>query len=719
VAVAARTEPFATGLEHLLAELGRIELLLRRQVLRLRADDLLATDDFRGLYIADTQVDALLHRGPPSTERHRTSREVEALGILASGAREENASRAGEGLPLVRLARLYGLDDFERDVLLLAVAPEIDLRYETLFAYVQNDVTKKHATVELAFKALCEDIDERARRRGAFASDGVLRCNELVRLVQDPQDREPPLPAHFIKADGHIVDFLLEQRALDESLASFTAIGGRRELEALELPPEIRERLARAAHALGDGGVIVLEGPRGAGKRAAAESVFTELGKPLVVVDVAAAVRGDSAPDATATRIRREAQLRGAGLYLEGLDELTREDPRARFLADALARQLPADILVLVGIARVPDLPEAPFIQALRIELRLPDVATRLRLWRAELQDDGDAEALANDFTLGAEQVPLVARAAETLARVRGNGSGPLRGDFEEAARAISRQDLRRLATKIASPFGWDDIVLPARQRDQLHEVCSSVRFRHIVHAKWGFERKLALGGGLNVLFSGESGTGKTMAVGIIAREIGFDAYKVEIATILSRYIGETEQNLSRIFDAARASNAILFFDEADALFGKRSEVNDAHDKYANIEVAYLLQQLETHDGIVVLATNLSTNIDDAFARRMHHVIEFPFPRAEDRERIWRNVFPADAPLAADVDLRFLARQFELSGGNIRNAALAAAFLAAEDDAEIRMEHVIRSTARELQKLGRLPSRADFGVHFSLIEMRA
>jgi SpoVK/Ycf46/Vps4 family AAA+-type ATPase len=206
------------------------------------------------------------------------------------------------------------------------------------------------------------------------------------------------------------------------------------------------------------------------------------------------------------------------------------------------------------------------------------------------------------------------------------------------------------------------------------------------------------------------------MAADILANELGLDLYKIDLSTVVSKYIGETEKNLSAIFAAAQASNAILFFDEADALFGKRSEVKDARDRYANIEIAYLLQKMEEYDGVAVLATNLYSNVDDAFARRLHHLVDFPFPDARYRERIWKQVFPAETPLADDVDYPFLARQFELSGGNIRNVALSAAFMAAEAERPVTMNFLVLGVARELQKMGKLPARADFRDYFELVQ---
>ena len=249
---------------------------------------------------------------------------------------------------------------------------------------------------------------------------------------------------------------------------------------------------------------------------------------------------------------------------------------------------------------------------------------------------------------------------------------------------------------------------MPERQRVLLRSISAYLRHRDRVLSDWGYEKTVARTQGLKVLFAGESGTGKTMGAQVLGAELGLDLYRVDLATVVSKYIGETEKNLERIFSAADGSNAILFFDEADALFGKRSEVSDSHDRYANIEVAYLLQRMEAYPGAVILATNYKRNIDDAFIRRLDFVVDFPFPEADDRRRIWDLVIPDSAPVAEDVDLDFLATQFKLSGGAIRNCSLAAAFQAADEDAEIGMPHLVRAVAQEYAKQGRLTLEADF-----------
>jgi SpoVK/Ycf46/Vps4 family AAA+-type ATPase len=282
--------------------------------------------------------------------------------------------------------------------------------------------------------------------------------------------------------------------------------------------------------------------------------------------------------------------------------------------------------------------------------------------------------------------------------------------DLHAACRAQSGRKLGALSRKIEPRYTWPDIILPEDSLAQLREICQRVAQRHRVLGEWGFDRKLSLGKGVNALFAGPSGTGKTMAAEIIANELGLDIYQIDLSGVVSKYIGETEKNLDAIFMAAESANAILFFDEADALFGKRSEVRDSHDRYANIEISYLLQKMEAYEGVAILATNLRQNLDDSFVRRLAFTIHFPFPDEADRGRIWAGIWPAETPLDGEVDLGLLARQFKLSGGNIKNVALAAAFLAAEDGGVIKMPHLLQATRREYQKLGKPLSVAELGA---------
>ncbi|MCC8991543.1 MAG: ATP-binding protein, partial [Streptococcus sp.] len=248
----------------------------------------------------------------------------------------------------------------------------------------------------------------------------------------------------------------------------------------------------------------------------------------------------------------------------------------------------------------------------------------------------------------------------------------------------------------------WDDLVLPEDQIAQLHELCNRYNYRDKVLNEWGFAKKLSYGLGINALFSGGSGTGKTMAAEVIANALGLDLYRIDLSQVVNKYIGETEKNLDRVFTAAANANTILFFDEADALFGKRTEVKDAHDRYANLETSYLLQKMEQYDGIAILATNLSDNLDQAFTRRLAFNIHFPFPDEANRRLIWNTILSESLPVAESVDLETLVSQVKLSGGNIRNVAVAMAFLAADDkDMQVSQSHFVRALQREFQKLGK------------------
>jgi SpoVK/Ycf46/Vps4 family AAA+-type ATPase len=294
-----------------------------------------------------------------------------------------------------------------------------------------------------------------------------------------------------------------------------------------------------------------------------------------------------------------------------------------------------------------------------------------------------------------------------------GNQDGPTREQLFEAARGQSVPLLSGLAQKVTSRFTWEDLVLPPDGVEQLKEIAARVEHQHLVFDTWGFEKKLDLGRGTIALFAGNSGTGKTMAAGVMANSLALDLYRVDLSAIVSKYIGETEKNLDAIFREAEQSNAILFFDEADALFGKRSEVKDAHDRYANIETAYLLQRMEGYSGVVILATNLKMNLDEAFLRRLHFAVDFPMPNETHRRLIWQKAFPPEAPVAPDIDWDFLARQFKISGGNIKNSVIAAAFFAAAEDERIGMTHLVRGIRREYQKLGRMVTAAEFGGYAS------
>ena len=433
---------------------------------------------------------------------------------------------------------------------------------------------------------------------------------------------------------------------------------------------------------------------------------------------------------------QREAALQHAALLLQDLHRLKPEES-AQLLWRLETRPLAP--LIFLGS-------DGGFAwPGLSITLPAPEFEARRSLWAHRLSTldpllaESAADGLAAKFQLGASQIADAVQAAEGNALWRSpNEPAVTLDDLYAAARAQSTPILSSLARKIVPRFNWDAIVLPPDQIQQLREMCSHVEHHHTVYSRWGLERRLGLGQGMMALFAGPSGTGKTMAADILAGALGLDLYRIDLSGVVSKYIGETEKNLQHIFNEAETSNAILFFDEADALFGKRSEVKDAHDRYANIETAYLLQKMEDYAGVVILATNLKMNLDEAFMRRMHFVVDFPMPEVDDRRRIWAAALPAELPLDPDVDLDFLARKFRLAGGHIRNIVVAAAFLAAGDRAgghsaagngaiaagngatkegrSVGMSHFIQATRREFQKIGRMVTPGDFEDYYEQSE---
>jgi len=687
-------------LDELRAALARLDEVLRGAVQRAQAafGAGAETDPHRGLYVDDDEAARLLARAP---------------GAPLFGS-NDTPSLAGDGSAFALLADVLELDSFDLDVVVIALAPELDLRYERLYAYLQDDVTRRRPSVDLALHLLCASADARIAARSRFEPDAPLVRHAVVDLVAEPGQVEPPLIARAVKLDERVVRHLLGHDGADGRLDGVCRlIVPETSFDELDLAPETARILSGLGERLRDERAslrLVFEGPAGIGKRRAAEALARTAGGLLLTLDVGAALASEMPFPRLLQLALRDARLHDAVLYVGGAERLHGDGHAAdeAALANALAEH---DGTVVV--ARPAQASADPPPRFATVPFALPTRSTRRARWSAELAsarvelDDRELDALADRFRLTPEQIADAASAVPHEA-LRAGGGAPTGDDVFAAARAQSRVGLDGLGHRIRPHYRWDDIVLPEDRRRQLEEIVNHVRYRARVYDDWGFDRKLALGKGLNVLFAGPSGTGKTMAAEIVAGELGLDLYKIDLSATVSKYIGETEKNLARVFAAAERANAILFFDEADALFGKRSEVRDAHDRYANIEIGYLLQRMEEYDGVAVLATNLRRNMDDAFVRRMHVTVEFSLPDESDRRRIWESIWPDATPRDAGLDLAAAARRFELSGGHIRNIALAAAFLAAADGQVVSMEHLMRATQREYQKMGKVVNAGEF-----------
>ncbi len=617
-------------------------------------------DALRGLYISDDQ--ALMLAGD-------------------LGSQESDPA-------LLQAVDRLGLDALDAAALAVCAAPELHPRYGRLYAYLQDDVTRRLPSPRLVASLLAGDGVDSRDVLACFAPDARLVALGAIRLlIPDPSI---PLADRPVKLNDRLAAFMLGAgTGLLEAGAPVAVrrvhpqpgITGRDDAVA-----EVARSLQSDTHL-----PLVVCGPD------APALVATAVGAPLVLIDVRDLERPEALADATLA-----AGLEHALLCFDGLEDLKPAE-RARLLERIDSR---ADRSVLIGRTRA----EAQALSdrtVLLVELPFPSFAERRSAWEQLLGGAEGSADVAAKFRLSIEQIRAAAEVSRVAARTRGLDT-PEPADLDLGARHASSSRLGDLAARLSPGYSFDDLVLPDRQQDLLRSISAYLRHRDRVLSEWGYERTVARTQGLKVLFAGESGTGKTMAAQVLAAELGLDLFRVDLATVVSKYIGETEKNLERIFTAADGSNAILFFDEADALFGKRSEVSDSHDRYANIEVAYLLQRMEAYPGAVILATNFRRNIDDAFVRRLDFVVDFPFPEVEDRKKIWRLVLPDEAPVAADADLDFLATQFKLSGGAIRNCSLAAAFRAADEQGEIGMRHLVQAVAQEYAKQGRLTLEADF-----------
>jgi hypothetical protein len=649
--------------------LAELEQRIREAIAGRRSVDPNPDDPFRGLYLSEEAIEALLDEPrTPFATAPATSR----LGTLA------------------RAAQLEPLDE---GLLLVALAPDVDSRYEQFYGYLNDDVTRRRATVGLGLR-LCGVAEASAGGRARLDAAAPLVRSGLVRV----DHADLPFLSRTLRVPDRVVSHLLGDDRPDPALAAILAGA---DLAGMPVPPG-GDRLARAVTA-GAGLTYLRERPGGSGL-ATGLAGLALLGRPALGVDAARlAVASDRAE--LACCLAREAVLTRAGLVI---GPVPADGPGAWL--DALAE---VDTVVLYGTGTWdPSWSRRP---ALLLEAAPVAAGQRATLWRAalghRLEPEVDpAEATAH-FVLNSVQVRRAADAA--VLDALSDGGVINAAHLRRGARNQNAAGLERLARRVEPGVGWTDLVLPPAVHGQLREFAARARHRHLVLDEWSMRPGGGRGRGITGLFAGDSGTGKTMAAEVIADELGLDLYTVNLATVVDKYVGETEKNLERIFAEAARVNGVLLFDEADAIFGKRSEVRDAHDRYANIESAYLLQRMETFDGMAILATNLRANLDEAFTRRLDTVVDFPMPDEPLRRRLWDRCLGDAMPRAGDVDLDFLASAFELAGGHIRSAAVTAAYLAADGGRPVTMADVVAAVAREYRKLGRLCLDREFGPYLS------
>lgn len=632
------------------------------------------TEGFMGLLLSADDAEAILAEASGRLRASGTA--VSAAGLEQLGAELAAQRRSDRTDPLCALASALGLDDAELDLLLLAAAPALDARYGLVYGYLNDDVTRRHLTPDLAARLMASDEADLARVRELLADSAALQSNGCLDIAA-----QLPWVQAAIRLDEHLLDRLLGV----SSAAALDRHGTR-----IRLP-------SRTGHGP-DGRWLLDDGADPAAAGALAVDLADWLGRGLYLLDPATLPLDPGARDlATALcAIAREARLEGLLPVLRGLEILPATALRR------LSAMLPPPLVLLTAQPAVWE--DAGFLA----DQPPAGTADRAAAVRRVLDGHQAGTPALQAWLSGLQRLdPLL------LARLAGVHREP--EVLRRALRGRLASVLSRLAEPVPTTDTLRDLVLPASATAALGELVDRHATGPLVLEHWQLGRIYGRRAGTSALFKGPSGTGKTMAAGAVANQLQLPLFRVNLAGLVSKYIGETEKNLDRLFEAAAGTDVVLFFDEADAIFGKRSEVRDAHDRYANLETAYLLQRLETFSGVAILASNLHQNIDDAFLRRLDAVIEFPAPTSQARRLIWGRLEQGGAILADDVDLDLLAERFELTGGEIRNAALAAAHLAAADGGIIGMPQLMRGIGRELAKAGRPIRRSDFGDHYHLL----
>ncbi|TDE99155.1 ATP-binding protein [Occultella glacieicola] len=709
---------------HLLGRLGVLEERIRALVAERRAHDPQPDDPFRGLYLSDEAIEAILERRPGPAQP------TPASVRLADCEREADAAQhAGARLRLREVTDRFGLDPLDVDLLLLALAADVDPRFGQFFGYLNDDVTRRRPTVAVALTLCDRPLGSGAAR--AHLIHGPLIAGGLVRM----DDADQPFPVRSLRIPDRVAAHLLGDDEPDPALAGVltpapdTAWG--------DIDPLTR------ALAAGVDLIHLKEAATGSGRLLGIGALHA-LGRDAVVLDLHQLAAALDPPGLVDLAVR-EARLGGAGVVAGPVEALA-ETSAARSALTALTTTLtkpsatgPArsgrDVPVLL-VGSAPWDPAWAARAPLLVDVPASTDAERAALWARALADPGpepsraaptsppgpdpafdpeelDVAAATSQYRLDPEQVVRAARAAQVQARLDG---GRIAAEhLRRGARAENGTALDRLARRIEPAVGWPDLVLPPATLTGLRELSLRARHRERVLGDWRMRPGGGRGHGVAALFAGDSGTGKTMSAEVVAGDLGLELYVVDLATVMDKYIGETEKNLERIFAGAARLNAVLLFDEADAVFGKRSEVKDAHDRYANVESAYLLQRIESFDGLLILTTNLRANIDEAFTRRLDVLVDFPLPDVEYRLALWDQCLGAVVPRADDLDLVFCAEAFALAGGAIRSSAVTAAYLAAADGGRLGMVHLVTAVQREYRKMGRLSLPSEFGRYWDLI----
>lgn len=655
--------------------------------------------------------------------KHEEIADIEVLNSYFFGRLNRTAEMLAD-FPVLKLIKMFSLDDFSENCLLLAFAVQMDKKYEKLFAFLQDDITQKLPAAETAIKLFALPGEMTADYFHYFTQNSIL-----TKFLFNPYDKSEPLTKIQICLRERIADYLIGNEARLENgfIDLFNERAGLHELVVNEFTAQCLDSvLSSSFNTYKESGgtvLIFITGKRGSGRKFQVKHAVSRKNGRCLFVNTKALLEDSGSMEEKLLETICEAVLSKACLCFAEFDALLGEGKSEELYAfktsmTTNAAYLPETVFFTSEkVWKDINLPDS-FIKV-DIQLDPIDESLRLKLWEAFTKDrvleaDVDLAEMASKFRFTPGQIRSAVIQAACLCEVYGNPAI----DTLTLHKCCYSQVVMRLdtlASQVKPAYTWGELVLPADQIELLQEACTHVKFRHTVYQQWGFNKIASYGKGLAMLFSGPPGTGKTMAAQVIANQLHMEMYKIQLSQVVSKYIGETEKNLRQIFEEAKNSNCILFFDETDALFGKRSEVKDSHDRHANIETAYLLQQIEEYDGVIIMASNLLQNIDSAFMRRISFIISFPFPDVPTRRILWEKMLGSGAPVAKDVNLDFMAEQFKIAGGNIKNIVIHAAFQAAAQKTPITMKHLLKSAVNEMRKDSIIIVKEDLKEYSDLI----
>lgn len=710
--------------EYLVDLLNILDLKIEKYLVKKKLREIRISNPLKGMVVSEEEVLKILSKEDSTSEDESKIRNLSSkIDMIAKEINGNIKIAIEKGLifNFNRLSNLFNLDDIEMNLLIVGISVELDTKYEKVFGFLHDNINNKRPTFDVAFNILEIPFEEKIKfrnniRKGSFFQKFILKQELFL-------DESTFLSSELI-IDERIVDFIINGNNLDvqikELISEYIPVMDDKNLSyKLKVVEDIDRTINNFyINAYGEKCIyIFLHGDKGVGKKSIIKNYVDLNCVKLIIADLKILSLREVPLRESIKKILREAVLREAFVCFENYSCIEKDlEDRDILLKDFFISLEFFNQPVFV-LSEEKYKPNKYFNESAIVSFNVerPVYEERIELWEYYLKsnnlDGFSSSELAAKFNFTPLQINNAAKSTSSKLLLDNEN----RKVIYEACYEQVDSKLTEKTVKVKATYTWEQLVLPEEQKKYLKDACNQVKNRYTVYEKWGFGKKLAYGKGLSLICAGPPGTGKTMSAQVVANELNLELYRIDLSQIVSKYIGETEKNLDMIFNEAKLSNAILFFDEADSLFGKRSEVKSANDKYANMETAYLLQKIEEYEGISMLATNYLNNIDKAFLRRINYVITYPFPNAMSRKQIWIGMFPVEAPLDEDVDFDYLSKTFEIAGGNIKNVVVYSAFIAAEEKKCISMRHILYAAKYELQKMDKLLLVEDLGEYKYLL----